>query len=330
MRVGIFLSTLGGSPLQGGIERGLAALGHSVEQYRQGGSYDLIVVFNQCAHARNYQYPTFPACNTPIAFVDTAEFGYFSRLPEHAHKFKNTFSGDAVAHDTKNPKEQWRLKHWLKGRSFPYFLREMHKSVEYPASYHPIDYPLYHLSHCGKAPNRDEYLSRPLDLFLSWGASHPWRLPITEAIRNCHTKCEISVLQDGVVPRMPQGEYFQKQESAKLGVSFDGYGSGSFRMTEVLVRSCLVMAPLSIVTHKPLIDGETCRMYDVHSDGQEFTGTNVGDVVRRALECPEESYEIYARAYDHCHAYYTEKATAQYLLDTVERHDWNAPTEIEL
>lgn len=192
MRIGIFLSSLGGSPLQGGIERGLTALGHAVEPYHKGRTYDLVIIFQQVAHDPSYRWPDhFPDARLPIAFVDSAEFGYFCRLPDRCRRWTNSFTPDAIGHDTKNRHEQIRLKSFLEGRSFPYFIREKLKSVGYPASYHPIDYPLYHLSDCTDVPNREDYLARDLGLFCWWGMSHPWRVLITQHLRDAHVKAEI-------------------------------------------------------------------------------------------------------------------------------------------
>jgi hypothetical protein len=96
---------------------------------------------------------------------------------------------------------------------------------------------------------------------------------ITQALRDCHTRCEIDVLQDGVVNRMPQKQFFERTFAAKASVSFDGYGSGSFRVTEVLVRSLLLQGPLSIIQRAPLIDGVHCINYNVESDGENFIST---------------------------------------------------------
>lgn len=334
MRIASFLSSLGGSPLQGGIERGLVELGHSVERYQPGQGYDLIIVFQQVAHDPAYCWPEFPACKTPIAFVDAAEFGYFTRLPDRAHRYANSFTEAAMTHDTKNEGEQRRLKAWLEGRSFPYLLREFSWYVNYPASYHPIDYPLYWKSVYNERPNRENYLARDLEVFCSWGASHPWRLNITEALRAAHRKAEISVIEEmqgGVpTPRMNQGLYFARMQSAKCCPSFDGYGSGSFRMTEVLCRTLLLQGPLSIKTRAPLVDGVTCRMYDVESDGETFLGTNIAEVMADALADPEGSFRIFEAGYDHCMTHLTERATAQYVLDVVAAHDWGKPTVLEV
>ncbi len=317
MRIGILLSTKGGSPLQVGLTRGLMELGHEVFDYEPWIGFDLVLVFNMCAHDPDYTYPEFPAPQVPIAFIDTAEFGYFRRLPHVVADYANTFSRGAMAHDTKNLHEQTRLRQFLEGRSFPYFLREYSKYIDYPASYHPIDYPLYAGSVCHDRPNREEYLRRQQDLFVSWGASHPWRLAITEALRACPCNSEIRVLNDQAgeqVPRMPQGRFFARTSGAKASVSFDGYGSGSFRMTEVLVRTLLLQGPLSIITRAPLVDGETCITYAVECDGETFLGTDVCERLQAVLADPEGSYAIYERGYEHCCQHLTETATAVALL----------------
>lgn len=328
MRIGFFLSDRGGSPLQVGLERGLQQLGHHVENFNRHAGYDLVLVFNQTAHTTDYRYPEFPKSHVPIAFIDTAEYGYFKRLPGVIGNYATAFHEGSLSHDTKNRQQQERLRGFLEGRSFPYFLREFSKYVEFPARYHPIDYPLYHFSACPHPPDREEYLRRDLDLFVSWGASHPWRLNITQALRGCHTRCEIFILGENGTPRMPQGDYFSRTRAAKCSVSFDGYGSGSFRVTEVLVRCLLLVAPLSIRTRAPLINGIHCVEYEVNTSGEDFISTDICNKLRESLADPERSFQIYEAGFHHCYARYTERATADYVLQTVAAHDWKKETAL--
>ncbi len=317
--------------MQCGLDRGLTQLGHAVEDYRSEGVYDLVLVFNQCAHTTRYIYPDFPADrNIRFAFVDCAEFGYFTRLPHRYRDYANTFTHAAMSHDTKNYGEQWRLRNWLEGKSFPYFLREYHKSIKYPDNYFPVDYPLYAYSTCTKRPSRHDYMSRQEDLFLSWGASHPWRLDLTRALREHPCKKTVLVLEENGTPRMIQSEYFERMEAAKCSVSYDGYGSGSFRMTEVLVRAPLLQGPLAIVTRSPLIDGETCIAFDVVADGENFLSTNISDKLSELLANPERSYQIFENAFEHCMSKLTEMATARYVLEVCEKHRWDVPTALEV
>lgn len=328
MKIGFFLSSLGGSPLQAGLERGFRQLGHHVSE--DATPCDLLLVFNQSAHAPGYSYPGFPTHTGPLAFIDSAEYGFFKRLPSVAKDYQNTFSHGSMAHDTKSAFEQLRLKAFLDGRSFPYFIREHFKFLPFPESYYPIDYPLYESSGCPQAPDREEYLRRTMDLFVSWGLSHPWRTQLTEILRAAPVHSDIRVLEENGTPRMPQDEFFRRTREARCSVSFDGYGSSSFRLTEVLVRCLLLRGPLSIRCHADLTDGVNCIDYGVEHDGETFVSSNVDARMLEALADPERCFRIYDAGYHHCMEYLTEKATAEYVLKTVEAHDWSKPTPLDL
>lgn len=332
VKFAFFLSTFGGSPLQGGLERGLRALGHSVEYFHnnRGRDFDVLVIFNQTAHTPSYAFPEFPAYDVPVVMVDAAEYGYFRRLPEVVKDYANFCAPGSMNHDTKSIHEQTRLKNYLQGRSFPYFLREFSKYLNFPKNYHPIDYPLYHLSHCSDRPDLGDYLRRQDKLFISWGASHPWRWQITNALRVCSPDSEILVIGEGSTGRMEQSTYFNRMTRARSSVSFDGYGSGSFRMTEVLVRTLLLLGPLSIHTHAPLVDGQTCVKFDLNTNGEECTGTNVCEKLGEVLDNPEWAFRIHEAGYGWCMDHYTEVETAKYFLSVVEAHDWSLPTELEV
>lgn len=328
MRIGIFLSTLGGSPLQIGLERGLIELGHWAEPYNPGHEYELVLVFNQSAHQPSYIYPAFPKPDQHIAFIDTAEYGYFKRLPGIAKQYQNLCSPGSLEHDTKNRFQQERLIAYLDGKSFPYFIREYFDFLPWPGGYHPIDYPLYALSVCQDPPSRDEYVKRAKDIFQSWGLSHPWRKQLTESMRGMGLNGDILTCEEH--GRMPAPEYFRRMREAKCGVSFDGYGSSSFRVTELLVRSVLLRGPLNIKQYAAPAHGVQCVDYAVFNDGETFLGTNLPDKIAWVLSNQDAAYAIYERGYRHCMEYLTEKAYAAYVLRTVESHDYSLPTKIRL
>lgn len=297
MRVGILISTRGGSPLQ------YSLCHYGWELYRPGQVYDLVLVFNQTAHTRDYRYPdSLP--DGPIAFVDTAEYGTTMR-PWHG------LTPEAMAHDTKNAAEQARLRSMLEGRSFPYFLRETWIDRGYSEAFHPIDYPLHPGAEPTRAPDRDEYLARSVPVACIWGHSNACRPPITEALRSVPGADVFVVDQDG--PRLPFDVYARRLEAARCTVSADGYGSGSFRVTESLVRTMLVRRPPLIRQHAPLVHGQTCI---------DFWNDPVGALNVDA----ERAFEIYARGYDHCLTHYTPAATAARILAVCEAHDWSKPT----
>lgn len=332
MRIAFLLSNRGGSPLTIGLERGLLELGHDVSPYQFGDGYDLILVFNQSAHTQDYAYPTFPDVHnrTPIAFIDTAEYGWTKRVKEPLADYWNTFAPGAMAHDTKNADQQALLRYFLQGReSFPYFLREFWNAYDFPENYHPIDYPLYGPSANHRPPNRAEYMRRSVQVACLWGLSNPWRVNLTAELEAAaHLRKDVYVIErDG--PRLPQfGQYFNRLEAARCSISFDGYGSGSFRMTEVLVRTLLMQGPLAIRTRAALAHGDTCWAYCVWVDGEHYLRSNLVEQIGAALSDPEEAFRIHERGYHHCMNQLTERATAAYVLGVVEAHDWSKPTVI--
>jgi hypothetical protein len=332
LRIGFFLSSQGGSPLVVGLERGLQQLGHSVEAYRDQQMYDLLLVVNQSAHRTDYQYPPFPTeKNVRFAFIDTAEYGPGTRCTHSLRRqYANAFTGSAKLHDTKNPGQQERLHHFLEGRSFPYFLREMFADMQYPKSYHPIDYPLYAHSVCHARPSREQYMRRAEDLFCWWGGSHPWRVNLTQELRAHPCQKTVRLIEEDGTPRLPQREYFARIENAKCSVSFDGYGSGAFRICEVLARTVLLQGPLSIVLREPLRDGVTCVEYQVDSDGETFLKTNIGEKLQWVIDNPEAAFQIYDQGYEHVNSKWTERATAEYVLQICESHRWDVTTPLEV
>ena len=153
---------------------------------------------------------------------------------------------------------------------------------------------------------------------------------VYRSLRAHDCKKTVLVIEENGTPRMLQSEYFLRMEASRCSVSYDGYGSGSFRATEVLVRAPLLQGPLSIVTRAPLIDGETCIAYDVVADGETFLSTNIGEKLSELLANPERSYQIYENAYEHCMSKLTEVATARYVLEVCEKHRWDVPTPLEV
>lgn len=341
MRFAFLLSTAGGSPLEGGLSRGLVSLGHEVVSFHDGKekNYDLLVVFNQVAWQPSYNYPRFPDYDIPVAFVDAAEYGWMRRWPHTFAPYRNAFAPGSLSHDGKNFHEQVRLRDYLSGRSFPYFLREFSNYTTYPENYHPIDYPLYHLSHCSDRPDRGDYLRRLIPFWVCWGASHPCRWPITWALRKSGLSItthdgtfgvEVKVIEEAGQPRIEQSTYFNWMVRSRASISYDGYGSGSFRMTEVLMRTVLLLGPLHTRVPFPLVDGQTCVAYDVVTREGEFVSTNVVEKLKWILDNPEEAFRIYEQGYDHCLTHLTERATAQYFLDVLAKHDFSKPTALDI
>ncbi len=49
-----------------------------------------------------------------------------------------------------------------------------------------------------------------------------------------------------------------------------------------------------------------------------------------ALADVEGSFDIYERGYNHVHEHLSETATARYVLEIVDAHDWSQVTPLEV
>ncbi len=316
MQIGFYTSGVhGGSPLHYSLQRGFRNLGHSQEDWRPNKHYDITIIFNQSSHTTHYQYINLDKISGKIAFIDNSEYGY--KYLHDGQEYYNTFAEGSMRHDTKNYNEQLKMKQFLDNKSFPYFIREYNKLVSYPNNYHPIDYPLH--DHPRKHPNKEEYLSRPFEIFLCWGVNNSIRGDVAKILREKTdlSRSFIYVYTEPGNSRMPQHEYFNKMDQSKIGISADGYGSGGFREIETLARTVLLKQQNNMVLRNPLIP-------DVHYI--EFTLDNLTEKINSCLVDPEKLFEIYRNGHDHCMNYYTAVGTARYVLDVLENHNWNKPT----
>jgi len=310
-----------GSIISGALSQGLTALGHTVEWYQAGSSYDYVLLINVSNHGPNYTYSQLP--NHPkLVFVDTAEYGW---MTHDDPKYAYAFSTGSLAHVEKNREEQLRLKRHLNGRSFPYFLRELQLGVNYPSCYHPIDYPM--LAPLPPLANWDQFSRRLLDLTCVWGYSHPWRVYLEKKLdEHRHSDTKLRFRLTGT--RLDFHDYMKLLESSVSTVSFDGYGSGSFRVTEALGRCLLFMGPLRIQQRIPLVDGVHCVSYSATGSSDKLSDTNLVEIVEATLSDRKRCFEIYLEGYNFLATNLTCKAWAQYVLDVCEQHDWKRITPL--
>lgn len=312
----------------GGLTRGLSELGHQTYHFNPGDSYDYVFLFNVSAHIQYWDWIGLEQLNGyKFCFIDMAEYGWWTHYDYYKDKYYSAFAPLAIKAKHLN---QVKLLEFLRGKSYPYFLREMYKGVEYHKNYHPIDYPLYFYSVSKKQPiSFEEFKNRHWDIFVAWGHNHQTRVGISEKIRaiggyKTHVLCNSDA-------KIPQFEYFSHLENAKLSISYDGYGSGSFRETEVLCRCVLFRNEQCVIRPYPLTDGVNFIEYktdEILGDDKYpiYKNTNVDELMREGLKKPEELYQIYVNGYKHCMDYYTERAVANRILGILSKHDWGEVT----
>lgn len=320
MRLG-FHGASSGSIISGALTQGLTQLGHTVSAYRSGGTFDYVFLVNVSNHGQNYTYGQLPD-HPRLVFVDTAEYG---PLTHDDPKYAYAFSSGSLAHKEKNQAEQLRLQRHLTGRSFPYFLRELQLKVSYPDSYHPIDYPML----APFAPPQDwqVFKSRPYDFLCVWGLSHPWRSELDRRI-TLHRDSQTSLKFRLGARTLDFFAYMNEMERSVSTVSFDGYGSGSFRVTEALTRCVLFIGPLHIRQRLNFVDGVNCVQYRVVGRDGRFVETDLLEVAEMTLADRRRCFDIY-QAGRKLAADTTCEAWSRYVLDVCARHDWNKPTSVD-
>lgn len=328
MRIGLYKSNFGGSPLLHNLRKGFKNINVLAEDVVLSRHYDYVLIFNQTAHSKDYYYHDLRQITNKypkLAFVDTAEYGFKSRLIKNIKMYKNAFTDFALEHDTKKVNQQRMLFNYLHGKSFPYFLREYYKNINYPKCYHPIDYPLS--LPCKNCPNENQYNNRKFPVFAVWGQSNPIRKDIIKEIRNEMPSPEVRMFDNK--SRIPQNIFLTKMHNSKISVSYDGYGSSSFREMEILCRSMLLKGEMVIKQRNPLINGVHFVEYKVAiTEDGTFINTNIKELINYYLNNPKEAFEIYKKGYEHCYKYYTPKATAQYILNVLQSHDYSTITPL--
>lgn len=325
MRVALHCAS-NGAIIHGALRQGLEALGHACTDWRPGVFADLVLLVNVSNHGAHYTYGQLPE-HPRLAFVDTAEYGWDTHGDS---RYANAFNTASLKHVEKNELEQRRLLRHLGGRSFPYFLREMQLSVRYPSCYHPIDYPM--LAPLGPPPDLAQFKARPYDVLVSWGESHHWRVGLNSVLRALRDQDSTALRLALYDHRVPPDVYWDSlYRQTKSTLSFDGYGSGSFRVTEALSRCLLVQGPLQIQQHQPLLDGQTCVYFKATGcQSGPLEWTNLAEVLTETLADVPRCFDIYQRGYQHLIDHFTVDRWAQYVLDVCERHDWRLPTRLDL
>lgn len=332
MKIGYFGEKFhGGGLIFGGLYRGFLELGIQLIPYQPGGHYDFTLLFHSAPHIPIMNFDGIENITGKFAFVDCSEYGWWTHNDYWRDKCYSAFAPKSIEY---KPKEQQRILNFLRGKSYPFFIREYYKKVQYHQNYHPIDYPLYYASAPQKIPTTfEEYANRAYDLYIFWGHSHPSRTKITEELNKLPFKISAGCDSDAKINQL---QYFDNISNAKMSLTYDGYGSGGFRETEVLSRTLLLKNNNGAnVQRDPLTNGVNFIEYQVKEDFDSagyptFNSTSIGDIISERLQNLEQSYEIYKNGYNHCMTYFTERATAQYILNTIKKHDWNIITPEEV
>lgn len=215
-----------------------------------------------------------------------------------------------------------------------YFKREL-LSREVTDRIKPIDWPCY----IGQPPvqSEDEFNARPIEVFFSWGFSHPSRPRMHAQIFHAMTTHSI-----GVISELNQFEHYFRspcartwasvftpwyarspierviwfQQRSKISVSLPGAGKKCFRHAEAPVATIMALQDDYLAWSYPWIDGSNCiRLAADHGSSVDDSVAfeDLEDATKRA-----DLYQIYLRSQETIDKYRTKPYINQYVIPLIQ------------
>jgi len=328
MEIGIY-TPYSGNPLVDELIYGLHCIDIPVSLCTPSNidSFEYVIIFNVVWHANKdtmiYDWDILDYINQhqKIVFIDNAEYGWNTRNKDKLEKYANIYSPEAIKY---RPPYQQKLRNFLNDKTYPYFIREYSKYINYCGNYFPIDY-VIHPSTINILPSSpvsfEEFNMRDYDIICIWGNSHPFRNNITEELNKINCKKIISF------NKINQSMYYSMLSTCKLCVSFDGCGSSSFREYEIPTHTSLFMNNLSIEQYMPFVNEESCIKYNVYNSVNQTEespdSTDIKDKIEYYLNNIGKLYEIYVNGLIHVSKYKTPISLANYVINTINAFNWN-------
>lgn len=229
---------------------------------------------------------------------------------------------------------RWLNPHW---HSFCDFVRErppaMYFKRELLASdvsdrVKPIDWPCYMPS--TPFQSEDEFNARPIEVFFSWGFSHPSRPRLHAEIFKAMTTHGIGVISETdqfegyfkgpctrtwasiFTPwytRKPISDIAWYQQRSKMSVSLPGCGKKCFRHAEAPVGTIMALLHDQLAWSFPWTDGDNCVRIM-----QDAAFTDLEVSTRRP-----DLYKIYVRSQETIELYRTKPYVRDYLIPLIEK-----------
>ncbi len=317
------------TPIMQHLFEGLPQNGHTVETFRPGGEYDCVIL-QWTGHAGARWDCDFNRLKGyRIALIDWNEYGSMTTSVHSRFDYCNGFTPKCFA-VCREPAQLHKLFDFLKGRSFPYFSRDLFKQVDYPPGYYPLEGAGENGIDGPGLVSEEEFLARQGFLYVSWNYSHPHRIVLAEMMRAWATRCGAPHhIACNTNSRVHIDEYHAKLQGAMVSVSYEGW-SVSHSQFEIMRRCCLVRNEMSRL--RPFLVGRGCVEYrcDLKLDQQRLhlLGTDLVSVLDKLYRNKALAYAAYRDGHGHADLY-TPRSISGHLAEKVARHDWGVPTEIE-
>jgi hypothetical protein len=274
-----------------------------------------------------------------IVIVDFVEYGWDVLTPSHifglnTHEWKDKFKNE----------EYRKLDDFIyrnSGNILVYFKRELtHGMAGYDAPFKilPAEYPgVSTIPDYSPYVSYEEFNSRPIDVFMTWGLSNPSR-PILHgefvkqsALNGTHLVSHLSYLPECLkrgekrmvvmahIPdfaRISNEVILKYQAMAKISISMNGAGKKCFRHAETSYNSVMALQENNLEWSYPWGDGKNCIelpnnnvLIDEHKSYYKIMSW---------LNKPEELFEVYMHGIANWRNYEVNSYSKNYILKEIE------------
>lgn len=202
----------------------------------------------------------------------------------------------------------------------------------------PIEWPCYLES--TELATEEAFNARPIEVFNSWGFSHPSRPRLHADIFRAMTTQGIGVISEHNqyegyfkgpcqrtwatifspwYARRPITDILWYQERSKLSVSLPGCGKKCFRHAEAPVSTIMAVAKDDLAWSFPWHDGVNCVRLNPGSSGMFFGCGQMFEDLHEATRRPD-LYQIYLAGQETIDRYRTKRYVNEYIIPKIAEH----------
>jgi hypothetical protein len=185
-----------------------------------------------------------------------------------------------------------------------YFMRKIHRHLEYPTFVHPIECVLYP-THYFELVSEEELFNRPNDIFFIGNTSKERESVCNELAK--HFKCDFILGQE----RIPHDEWLRRARNAKMFLTADGGGWSDERPYQLINIAAMLRQNNN---HKQLHE-----FHDMVFSVNISKNPTSADIlnIENVLSLSKLLYYIYISGATYMKEHYSSIARANYVLETV-------------
>lgn len=256
--------------------------------------------------------------NKPLVLFDFMEFGW------QAGGAENIFGQNITpAFGHINTPEWLKLDQWVATLKNPLLFKRELFTRDVTDFRIPIEFPCVH--EISSIQSKDEFESRPIEVFFNWGYSHPIRQRMHGRVFSSAVHLNAHIV-DGWTQRIEGNawvtihtphyerksirEVLEWQGRSKVSISLPGAGVKCFRSAEAPVNSVMALLHDELAWSYPWIDGDNCIRLDSNCHI-----TRMAEIIRNGNG---SLYEMYRRSQETIRKYEQHAYARDYIIPSIE------------